>query len=190
MPDFWELVETNWPFIAAHPWLFIKWSVFWLIVGLLVGRKLVSSGGQAAATMAPHSATPQPAKFQYPERGLHGPNVLSNRTTSVRSNEGLSFAAVVPVGESLRIVLEGPPHPKQPDMFNTPGWGASVMGAKGWKMGDRTRTASGGHRQVIDAAAGPAEMGFNFMWPGDVTLSAYQGDSHNASWVHKIRVTS
>ncbi|MDG2517203.1 hypothetical protein ABIE51_000655 [Lysobacter sp. OAE881] len=190
MPDMWDLVEKNWPLMAEHPWLFIKWAAFWVVVGALIGWKAGRAGSPLTSVAAP-GALPAQAQgseeFQYPERGRHGPNALSNRTTHVRVGEELSFAARVPGGDTVRIVIEGPPHPTQPSMFQNPGWGFSVMNAQNWKVG-KFEAVEGGWRQPVDAHEGPADLSFRFQWHGDFSLTAYEGDSHKRQWTHKIRV--
>ena len=206
-----DFLQQHWALIAANPWLFASWTVIvagvaWAVIHFLYKTRLdlykhrgeedaaeikrlrdklsELKEEQGKAPVAPPQAASQsstPEKYDYPDAGDHGMNILGQTLTDLVVDQTYSMTAKVPANGVLKIQLTGTPPIYLEQM---PG---------GWVYNVSTRNWQGSiydqkdHTQVFTARSGEAELAFIPKRPGKITVSVYE-DGRYPAWEKMLKV--
>lgn len=206
-----DFLQQHWALIAENPWLFASWSaivagVTWTVIHFLYKNRLdlhKHRGEEDAAEIkrlrerlselkeeqgkvptTPSLPVPQPSapeKYDYPDAGDHGMNILGQTLTDLVVSQPYSMAAKIPANGVLKIQLTATP---QVYVEHSPvAWSYSASTrnwqGNGYDQGDNT--------QVFTARGGEAELAFFPSRPGKITVSVYEG-GRTPAWEKVLKV--
>ncbi|MBB4723351.1 hypothetical protein [Xanthomonas euvesicatoria] len=194
-----DFLQQHWGSIAANSWLFISWSlivggVTWTVIHFLYKhrldlykhrseedaaeiKKLQSKLSElkeerSKAEVASSLATPIPnvaEKYDYPDAGDYGMNILGQTLTDLVVGQTYSMTAKVPLNGVLKVHLTGTPPVYLEEMAGAWGYNVSTRNWQGSRYDERD------HTQIFTAKGGDAELGFEAWRPGKITISVYEG---------------
>lgn len=206
-----DFLQQHWSLIATNPWLFASWtgivaSVAWAVIHFLYTNRLALykhrgeedaaeikrlrdrlselKEEQGKAPLAPPLAASQPSapeKYDYPDAGDHGMNILGQTLSDLVVDQTYSMTAKVPANGVLKIQLTGTP-PINLDQMSG-----------GWVYSSSTRNWQGSsydqkdHTQVFTARSGEAELAFIPKRPGKITVAVYEG-GRTPAWEKVFKV--
>ncbi len=182
------LLQQNWAWISSNGWgaatLAVACVVFgWGAATLFYQERMTLLKERQTKPEKAAPETPPITSVSYPSDGRHGKNVLANSTDDVIVNEPNSFRAVVPPNSRLHIKLEGS-FLENPSVV--PASWSYAVGPINWTA-NRYEAERGG-RQSFVAEGGTADLKIFFGRPGEVRITAFEGESPSPSWTKTIRV--
>ena len=206
-----NFLQQNWEMISANSWLFASWSLIigsltWTIIHFLYKHRLdlykhrgeedaaeikrlrdkISElkEGRGREEITPFLATPVPSapgKYDYPDAGDNGMNILGQTLTDLIVGQSYSMAAKIPENSALKIQLTGTPPTYLEQMAAA--WGYSVS-TRNWQG---SRYDEKDHTQIFTAKGGDAELAFKPWRPGKITISVYEG-GRTPAWEKVLKV--
>jgi len=206
-----DFLQQHWGLIAANSWLFISWSlivggVTWTVIHFLYKHRLdlyKHRGEEDAAEIKRLQAklselkeerskaeavssltapiTGAAEKYDYPDAGDHGMNILGQTLTDLVVGQTYSMAAKVPQNSILKLQLTGTPPVFLEQMAAA--WGYSVS-TRNWQ-GNRYDEKD--HTQIFTAKSGEAELAFKPWRSGKIIVSVYEG-GRTPAWEKILKV--
>lgn len=206
-----DFLQQHWALIAANPWLFASWSavvagVTWTVIHFLYKNRLdlykhrgeedaaeikrlrdrlselkEEQGKLPATSPLPMPQPSAPEKYDYPDAGDHGMNILGQTLTELVVDQTYSMAAKVPVNGVLKIQLSGTPPIYLEQM---PGAWVYRLSPRNWQS---TVYDQQDHTQVFTARSGEAELAFIPKRPGKITVAVYEG-GRTPAWEKVLKV--
>lgn len=206
-----DFLQQHWALIVANPWLFASWTVIvagvaWAVIHFLYKTRLdlykhrgdedaaeikrlrerlselkEEQGKTPLASPLAASQPSAPEKYDYPDAGDHGMNILGQTLTDLVVDQTYSMTAKVPANGVLKIQLSGTPPTYLEQM---PGAWVYRLSPRNWQS---TVYDQQDHTQVFTARSGEAELAFIPKRPGKITLAAYEG-GRTPAWEKVLKV--
>jgi len=122
--------------------------------------------------------------LHYPEHGRHGPNILSNSTHEVFTQEGVSMRAEIPARSKLQVRIKM----DLPDQTKF-GWFYDTSKISNWvNRGYEQPTGTGRATQLFDAEPGSADIEVRFQQTGNLQIEVYEGEAQSPSWSRTVHI--
>jgi len=197
-----DFLQQHWAVIAANSWLFVTGalvvaSVAWTVIHFLYKHRIEEDGAEiqrlrnkltelkeeiANKVTQPIVSTPLPVdRYDYPDAGDHGMNLLGQTSTDLVVGQTYSMTAKVPSGSVLKVELAGTPPIY---LEQTPHAWAYSTSTRNWQgnLYDQVE-----HTQIFTAKGGEAELAFVPSRSGKIKVSVYEG-GRTVAWEKMLKI--
>lgn len=131
-------------------------------------------------------------RFEYPERGDSGENILNAGVTRVVLRDRYSMVAKVPDSKNLTVLFSGVPideKAQDDDLTASSGAWYYRIPPENWRGEDYDNgTPDIGPSQRFRSRGGWADLSITFERTGTLTISVHEGDSPTPTWTKTILV--